>query len=336
MKDIIIISAYCPDDEKKLILEKCVDSLQELRKDFDLLISTHAYIPEHIGKKVDFVFYDGNNDLIYDWDKMNLPWFSPTPGLVIVSSLISNFSTYSACNRIVMGGLGIAKNFGYSKAHYIDYDTIITNPSEFYENSKLLEKYVTIQYINNESEFYGSDNKNDWGYGVFQSFNLNKVNKLLVTYNEKELIKILDNSPFKTNEAIYQDLYKLDGEEILYKSWDELSKKGNQFNLSSKIQKNDLNDWFVPFYNTKTNKIDVIAWNFKRNSLVNVNFVINQETIISLKDVTPGAWKMQEVGNIEDINEILIIINNEIKNNIKINTSELKEKFKRNNHTRYN
>jgi hypothetical protein len=45
---------------------------------------------------------------------------------------------------------------------------------------------------------------------------------------------------------------------------------------------------------------------------------------------------MQEVGNIEDINEILIIINNEIKNNIKINTSKLKEKFKRNNHTRYN
>jgi hypothetical protein len=336
MKDIIIISAYCPDDEKKLILEKCVDSLQKLRKDFDLLISTHAYIPEHIGKKVDFVFYDGNNDLIYDWDKMNLPWFSPTPGLVIVSSLISNFSTYSACNRIVMGGLGIAKNFGYNKAHYIDYDTIITNPQEFHENSKLLENYVTIQYTNNESEFYGSDNKNDWGYGVFQSFNLNKVNKLLVTYNEKELMKILDNSPFKTNEAIYQDLYKLDGEEILYKSWDELSKKGNQFNLSSKIQKNDLNDWFVPFYNTKTNKIDVIAWNFKRNSSVNVNFVINQETIISLKDIAPGAWKMQEVGNIEDINEILIIINNEIKNNIKINTSELKEKFKRNNHTRYN
>ena len=66
MKPIIIISAYCPDDERKQMLTNCVNSLQSLRKDFDILISTHAYVPEHIAKKVDFVFYDANNDLIYD------------------------------------------------------------------------------------------------------------------------------------------------------------------------------------------------------------------------------------------------------------------------------
>ena len=51
MKPIIIISAYCPDDERKLMLENCVNSLQPIRKDFDILISTHSYIPEYIGKK---------------------------------------------------------------------------------------------------------------------------------------------------------------------------------------------------------------------------------------------------------------------------------------------
>jgi hypothetical protein len=336
MKDIIIISAYCPDDERKLMLEKCINSLQGLKKDFDLLISSHSYVPEHIGKKVDFVFYDGNNDLIYDWDKMNLPWFSPTPDLVIVSSLISNFSTYSACNRIFTGGLGIAKNFGYIKAHYIDYDIIINDYSEFYENSKLLNEYATIQYTDTNNEFYELNKKDDWGYGIFQAFNLNEINKLLVTYNEKELLKILDNSSYKTNEAIFQDIHRLNNKKILYKNLNDILKKGNQFNLSINTQKDDLNDWFVPFYNTKTNKIDVIAWNSKRNYPVNVNFIINQETIISLKDVAPGNWKMQEVNNIENINEILIIVNNKIKNNIIINTSELKEKFKRNNHTRYN
>jgi hypothetical protein len=335
MKSIIIVSAYCPDDERKQLLENCINSLQPIRKDFDILISTHAYIPEYIGKKVDFVFYDANNDLIYDWDKINTPWFSPVNNYVIVSSLISNFSTYSACNRIVMGGLGIAKNFGYTKAHYIDYDSIITNPSEFYENNILLNDYVTIQYVSNNSEFYEPNKKYDWGYGVFQSFNLDKTNKLLTTYNEKELLKILDNSAYKTNEAIWQDIYKLDGEKIFYKDWDNFLQKGNQFNLSVNTQKDDLNDWFVPFYNTKSDKIDVIAWNSKRNYPVNVNFIINQETIISLKDVIPGYWKMQEVGNIEDINEILIIVNNKIKNNIIINTIELKEKFKRTNQTQY-
>lgn len=336
MKNIIIISAYCPDDERKSMLEKCIDSLQGLKKDFDLLISAHTYIPEHIAKKVDFVFYDANNDLIYDWDRMNLPWFSPYSGLVIVSSLISNFSTYSASNRVFMGGLGIAKNFGYNKAHWTDYDTIITDYSEFYENNKLLDEYATIQYTNDTHEFYEPEKKYDWGYGVFQSFNLNKINKLLTTYNEEELLKILDNSSYKTNEAIYQDLYRLDGEKILYKDWNDLLQKGNQFNLSVDTQKDDLNDWFVPFYNTKTNKIDVIAWNSKRNYPVNVNFIINRENIVTLKDVFPGNWKIQEIDNIENINEILILVNNKIKNNIIINTDELKEKFKRNNHTRYN
>ena len=332
MKSIIIISAYCPDDERKQLLENCINSLQPIRKDFDILISTHAYIPEYIGKKVDFVFYDGNNDLIYDWDLMNTPWFSPYDGLTIVSSLISNFSTYSACNRIIMGGLGIAKNFGYTKAHYIDYDSIITDPSEFYENNKLLENYVTIQYKKEYKDF-------EWNVEgsvlVFHSINLNKINKILFTYNEKELLNILKNHPNKTNEIIYQDLYKIDNEQILYKNWDILIQKGNIFNLSVNTQKDDLNDWTVPFYDTKTDKINFIVWNFKKDKPIDVSFLINQNQLITINNVNKFEWKMADGDNIDNINEILTIVNNKIKQHIDISTPELKEKFKRNNQTQY-
>ena len=332
MKSIIIISAYCPDDERKQLLENCINSLQPIRKDFDILISTHAYIPEYIGKKVDFVFYDANNDLIYDWDLMNTPWFSPYDGLTIVSSLISNFSTYSACNRIIMGGLGIAKNFGYTKAHYIDYDSIITDPSEFYENNKLLENYVTIQYKKEYKDF-------EWNVEgsvlVFHSINLNKINKILFTYNEKELLNILKNHPNKTNEIIYQDLYKIDNEQILYKNWDILIQKGNIFNLSVNTQKDDLNDWTVPFYDTKTDKINFIVWNFKKDKPIDVSFLINQNQLITINNVNKFEWKMADGDNIDNINEILNIVNNKIKQHIDISTPELKEKFKRNNQTQY-
>ena len=332
MKSIIIISDYCPDDERKQLLENCINSLQPIRKDFDILISTHAYIPEYIGKKVDFVFYDANNDLIYDWDLMNTPWFSPYDGLTIVSSLISNFSTYSACNRIIMGGLGIAKNFGYTKAHYIDYDSIITDPSEFYENNKLLENYVTIQYKKEYKDF-------EWNVEgsvlVFHSINLNKINKILFTYNEKELLNILKNHPNKTNEIIYQDLYKIDNEQILYKNWDILIQKGNIFNLSVNTQKDDLNDWTVPFYDTKTDKINFIVWNFKKDKPIDVSFLINQNQLITINNVNKFEWKMADGDNIDNINEILTIVNNKIKQHIDISTPELKEKFKRNNQTQY-
>lgn len=332
MKPIIIISAYCPDDERKQMLTNCVNSLQSLRKDFDILISTHAYVPEHIAKKVDFVFYDANNDLIYDWDLINTPWFSPYDGLTIVSSLVSNFSTYSACNRIIMGGLGIAKNFGYKKAHYIDYDTIINDPSEFYDNNTLLDNYVTVQY---KKEYKNFEMNVDGGVGVFQAINLDKVNDVFTTYNEKELLKILKEAPYKTNEIIYQDLYKLNNEKILYKDWNILLNQGNIFNQSIDTQKDDLNDWTVPYYDTKTNKINVIAWNSKKDYPINVSFIINQEKIITLNNVNKFEWKIDEVDDIDNINEILIIVDNKIKNHITINTPELKEKFIRNNQTQY-
>ena len=66
MKDLILIGAYCPDDEREGFLSKLVDQLQEVKKDFDILICSHLVIPEYISKKVDYVFYDKNNDLIYD------------------------------------------------------------------------------------------------------------------------------------------------------------------------------------------------------------------------------------------------------------------------------
>lgn len=314
------------------MLENCINSLQSIRKDFDIIISSHTHIPEHIAKKVDFVFFDANNDLIYDWDLCNTPWFSPHAGLTIISSLVSNYSTYSAVNRNFMGPLGIAKNFGYTKAHYIDYDTIINDPSEFYENDILLDNYVAIQY---KKEYKNFEMNVEGGVGVFQSINLNKANKILTTYNEKELLEILKNAPNKTNEIIYQDLYKMDGEEVLYKDWNILLNQGNIFNQSVGSQKDDLDDWTVPYYDTKTSKINVIAWNSKKDYPINVSFIINQEKIITLNNVNKFEYKMDEVDNINNVNEILIIVDNKIKNHIFINTPELKEKFKRNNQTQY-
>ena len=76
MKSVIVIGAYCPDNERKQLLENCINSLQPIRKDFDILISSHVHVPEHIVDKVDYYFYDKDNELITDWDLMNTPWLS--------------------------------------------------------------------------------------------------------------------------------------------------------------------------------------------------------------------------------------------------------------------
>jgi len=96
MKDLILIGAHCPDDEREKLLNKCIDSLLSCKDEYDILICSHTEIPSYITKKVDYVFYDKNNDLIYDLNYLNQPWFSPFLGNKIYSTFITGYSTYLA------------------------------------------------------------------------------------------------------------------------------------------------------------------------------------------------------------------------------------------------
>jgi hypothetical protein len=332
MKSLIVIGAYCPDAERKQLLENCINSLQPIRKDFDILISSHVHVSEYIVDKVDYYFYDKDNELITDWDLMNTPWFSPKENLNIVSSLISNYSVYLAVYKTLINGLGCAKNLGYKNIHWVEYDSFFTNYSDFYDNLNILKDYVSVQYVKPNILF---ESNLPWGQGCFQAINLDKVNNLFIKYNKKELLKMLKESPYKTNEYISQVIYTLDNEKIYHKNFNEIQEKGNKFNLSSFIKTNDLDDWTVPFYDTKTDKINFIAWNSKKDEPINVSFLINQNKLITINNINKFEWKMADGDNINNINEILTIVNNKLKQHIDISTPELKEKFKRSNQTQY-
>jgi hypothetical protein len=332
MKSIIVIGAYCPDAERKQLLENCINSLQPIRKDFDILISSHIHVSEHIVDKVDYYFYDKDNELLTDWDLLNTPWFSPKENLNIVSSLISNYSVYLAAYKNFINGMGISKNLGYKTAHYIDYDAVFTDYSDFYDDINILKDYVSVQYVKPNILF---ESNLPWGQGPFQAINLDKVNDLFIKYNKEELLRILKESPHKTNEYISQIILTLDGEKIYHKNFNEFQEKGNILNLSGFIQVNDLTGWTVPFYDTKTDNINFIAWNSKKEEPISVSFLINKNKLITINNVNKFEWKMADGDNINNINEILTIIDNQIKQHIDISTPELKEKFKRNNQTQY-
>ena len=143
MKELILICAYCPDDRRENILNDCINSLQKCRNEYDILISSHTEIPKYISQKVDYTFYDKNNDLITDLKYLNQSWFSPTNSMTILSTYVSKFSPYLAVYRLLIFGLGFAKMFKYKKIHYIEYDTIINDLSEI--NFLLL---ISISSIN--------------------------------------------------------------------------------------------------------------------------------------------------------------------------------------------
>lgn len=324
MKDLIVIGAYCPDDERKELLEKCVKSLDGVKKDFDIMISSHSVIPEHIIKNVDYCFYFKDNELITDWEYLNRPWFSPTDGMTIESSFVTNQSTYLAAYSIFISALGIAKTLNYNTVHWIEYDSEIKDYSDLYENNVLIKEYVAVNY---KKQFRNFENNLEWGYGCFQSINLLKLNEKMLRYDKSFYMKLLKESLNKTNEKITQDLYLSDGHRIFYKDFDNLISKGNKFNLSQNTEKDYLDYWTVPFWDTKDEKAKFIAWNNKDRGNINVSVIINDDKHLYFKEITKFEWRIKEIGDLEKIETITILINGLVKRRITLNT-DLRNKFK--------
>ena len=146
MKDLILITAYCPDDYREGLLRNLVTSLKS-HDLFDLMIVSHTPIPLDIQKKVDFVLYDKKNEILTDWDMLNQPWFNPMNDRRIQSSFLSKKNTHLAIWRMVILGFSNAKNLGYTKVHLMEYDCEINDPSELLDNSDQLSNYNSVVYV---------------------------------------------------------------------------------------------------------------------------------------------------------------------------------------------
>ena len=169
----------------------------------------------------------------------------------------------------------------------------------------------------------------------FMSFKVDSINELLTSYDKEKLLDILFNSTSKTNEKITNDIMKMNGNTIHIKDYEQVKLKDIQFALSNNTSKETMNYWTVPFYDTKEDKVSVIVWNNKDDKPINVNFIVNNDKMITFNNVDKFQWRIGEIGKINEINSILILVNNKIKTNIEL-TEENREWFKNTNYSIYN
>ena len=313
MKDLIIIGAYCPDKEREKLLDNLVNSLQEIKESFDILITTHTQIPQHIIEKVDYIFFDKNNDLIYDFKDLNQPWFCPIDKSIF-STYISGYSTYLAAYRLFIGGLGLAKTMGYKKVHWVEYDTNLSEFSEIKENNILLNNYSSIQYKKEPKDY--KENLY-WGIGNLISLNVHEIDNTFLEYNKPYLLSLIENNLSKTNERVTDEI--LSKTSKLVKDYQILIDKGIEVNLSYQTQKDNLDFWTVPYYDPHSDTINFVCWNQKSNNPINVNVIINNDQLITFKEVQLFNYHIKELGNPNEINDILILIDGKIKTHIDFN-----------------
>jgi len=320
MKDLILITAYCPDDYRENTLRSLVNSLEKYKELFEIMIVSHTAVPVDIQKKVEYCFYDKKNEILTDWDLLNQPWFAPDDRR-IQSSFLSKKNTHLAIWRLMILGFSNAKNLGFSKVHHIEYDCEINEISEFVENSALLNENNSVVYIDRQ------DRVSEVMFGSFQSYFIPKIHDMLIKLDEEKIKNLIRNAITKSPEGM---LYQLINESglVIEKDRNILESKGNRFGTMNS-QSIDKNPWSLPFFDHLTQNVDFIVWNTTNKNGLNYKVIVNNDKVIHIPNVMLQHWTINYLGKLDEIHTIIVLENDKIRDTFYINSEEDMELFKR-------
>lgn len=305
MKDLILITAYCPDSTRLNLLSNLVDSIDNTN--FDILISSHSIIPDNIQKKVNFCFYDKENPLVQDIKSSPIYWQKhPIKGKIYHSKL-ENSNTFLAVFRLVRYGLSLAKILGYKIVHHLEYDSLILDDSLLYKNSKLIQ--------NKDCLFYNTIISDISVYGSYKCLNLDLVNPEYLDYNET---KIRNHFKFSNKTLVEGYVY-----DILTKNQNYI-KHDQQIlfkNIKTGLYLSDKQNNYIVIPYIHENQLIIFTQNFSQENLINIKLNINYNLI---KEITcdPHKWYIIPFGDYDKINYIECIVNNKTYFNLDLNEDD--------------
>lgn len=314
MKDLILITSYCPKLEQKEMLLKLLQNLNNTRDRYDVMVTSHTILDGYFLEYCDYFYYDKSNPVLTDIEYRNHAFFDLQDGNIIWSNYTNIGNTHLTILRLIIPVINLIKSLNYKKIHFLEYDTKFYNTEELDENSELLNKFDCIIYENSLNKMM---------LGAFKSFNVDSMISLWENCDENKIKKVIENSYPKTPERI---TFKYIEKELnFYKKETETNKlKGMDVSL---IYSSSYN-WNVPFYQEIDNRLKFISWNNSDDSQT-IKIIINDDKIIKFT-LNSNHWRILDIGNYDEIENVIIIKNNEIINRFNFGI-DYKEKFKKSN-----
>jgi hypothetical protein len=314
MKDLITIFNYSPDNKIKEILHNLIVRLQSIRDEFDILVVSHSPISDISMGLVDYFYYDSNNELISDFDLTNKFWFRESE-FVVNSSLVYPISTHLAIYSLLYYTFNFSFHRGYKKIHFIEFDINL-------EDINLIDK-VNEDLNDNDTVLFHGDN--EWALGVYFASTLNGFNVERFKYDRESILKQLTQSDSRMTERVTPVILCKD-RKVKYRSVYEINKSDSQLNDEHK--NSDLR-WVVPVVIQHTNEVNFFIYNEIGNNHIVDLFVDNQHWFFNINNGA-GIWNLTHIGDLNEINEILIFVDKKMVNKINFN-DENRDTFKINN-----
>jgi hypothetical protein len=317
MKELILITAYCPDQKRKDQLNNLVNSLQPFRKEYDICVSSHTHIPLEITEKVDYTIFDKENPILTDLDYLSSSWYIPFDNYTIYSTFVGKGTYILAIYRLIILGNMLAKTMGYKKVHKFEYDAIINDISCLQDNSLLLEDHDYVYYTH-------SGRPDDFLIGFSISYKTDNIISVHEIWDEPYILNQLKQKmapEIITRNLILKTKFKC-------KKLSELNSEPNQLGLSGLEY---VSNWCVPYYDKDTNELCFIAWNNHFKNGREVALIKNKTDYSYIGNVPQHSWKLITLGPIDKVNYLQIMLDNQVEFNIEF-TPEYLDKFKKTNY----
>jgi len=318
MKEIVLIAAYTPTEEKENILRNLVNKLKSFN--YKVAVCSHSIVPIDVFKKCDFVFYDRENKIIFDPSFQY--WYHDSHNLPNGSKLKFIFKPYNTMSShilpivsMVYGSLQYLKFLNYDIVHHIEYDTVLFDADPLNYNSEILKEYDCVSYFSDSLK-----NKDKYLIGHLFSFRIPKLNLEGFKYNEEHLIS-LEKEYFSKGilPSIERIIYNLSFKDLNI-FWVPITqfKDSLELNISEKLSSYHKD---ICTFNL-VNNILYFYSNNKSGETQKIMIVINESIVKSFnQDLMCWNWISLEI-NFDEIRNLKLFINDSLIKNFNMDLEE--------------
>lgn len=316
MKDLISVFAYCPDNHRKKILQELLEKLQVIRDKYEIIVVSHSSISDLSFDLIDYFYYDKSNKLLSDIDLRRKHWFK-NKKFSVKSTFVHPSSTHLAIYSLLYYTFNFAKFKSFNKVHCLEYDINIENIELITDVNSKLNEFDTVMF---------KDMSNDWIFGTYYAFTMNKIPEDYFIYDEEKILEQLRNSETKMTESITDKVLTPNGRTIKF----EPKLKLDPTNVLQKID-NHMNtelNWCVPVCDKNSDMLYFFVYN-ERGGKHNIDVIVDDEHF-NIKVELLNQWVKIKIGDINNIFNILVLVDGKIKKHIILNDSN-KKMFKKDN-----
>ena len=287
-KNLVIIECYCDTEEKLSLLDKMITTLNDK---FDILVTTHYFLPERIQAKIDYLIYDKSNPIL-KYPERGMEFWRKISNIKITHIMDDyGWTVYN----LKKNAISFCADLNYDYYSFINYDIEITEDLVHLLNNP--KDFICTNFLDPISK------KSLFPSLLFNILSKNNANKIYSLIDKEDYVKSDPN----TNKSLYSDAEAYWGYLISNFKYKKITTEivgiANTGNPDV-LNYNKVNDDFKLFFDYKNKLLLVYDNHNEKDIKLNIN---DNYHVVSNKFELIKLYKVNKLGFYDNENYINLI-----------------------------